>query len=55
MFVDLLKFDVVLLMIFCDIKDLDYIIIDVYLLKKYIDYFNNYNIEFVIVNEENKK
>ncbi|OOM13491.1 DeoR/GlpR family DNA-binding transcription regulator [Clostridium saccharobutylicum] len=49
------KFDVVSLMTFCDIKDLDYIITDACLPKKYIDYFNNYNIELVIANEENKK
>ncbi|AOR23305.1 DeoR/GlpR family DNA-binding transcription regulator [Clostridium taeniosporum] len=44
------KFDIISLMTFCDVKDLDYIITNNYPSAKYIDYFNSYNIELIVPN-----
>ena len=42
------KFDIVSLMTFCDVSDLDYIITDKYPNKKYIDYFNASNVNLIV-------
>ncbi|MFL0167420.1 DeoR/GlpR family DNA-binding transcription regulator [Candidatus Clostridium helianthi] len=49
---DTSKFDVVSLMTFCDIKDLDYVITNDSPPEKYTDYFHNYNIELIVTNEK---
>ncbi|SFC91216.1 DeoR/GlpR family DNA-binding transcription regulator [Clostridium uliginosum] len=45
------KFGVVALMTFGNLKDLNYVITNSYPSSKYIDYFNNYNIELIISDE----
>lgn len=49
---DTSKFDVVSLMTFCDIKDIDYMITNDCPPEKYSDYFRNYNIELIVTNEK---
>ncbi|OSA96824.1 UNVERIFIED_ORG: DNA-binding protein [Clostridium botulinum] len=44
------KFNIVSLMTFCDVKNLDYLITDKCPSAKYIDYFNNYNVELIVPN-----